>query len=89
MRNFPCNKCGKCCTNVHLSKITSFLDRGDGACRHFDCGTKLCTIYAARPDICRIDLQYETNYAEHWSWDDFVESNLAVCKSLPERELDC
>ena len=84
MKSFPCYKCGKCCSNVNLATETAFLDRGDGICRSFDTETKLCTIYKKRPDICKIDLQYNKNYSHLYSWNDFVEINLKICDLLPD-----
>ena len=81
---FPCYKCGKCCANVNLSTETTFLDRGDGICKHFDITSKLCTIYKARPDICRVQLQYEQNYSKIYSWKEFILLNLEICKILPD-----
>ncbi len=88
MRAFPCTQCGKCCQNVHLAEETRFLDRGDGTCKHYSDSGKQCTVYADRPDICRVDRQYEMNYANRYSWDEFVDLNLQVCAVLakqPER----
>ena len=79
---FPCNSCGKCCENVHLSELTSYLDRGDGCCCHFDTSTKLCSIYDSRPDICRVDVQYVLNYRHLLSWEEFVKANLKACDLL-------
>lgn len=79
---FPCDSCGKCCSNVHLSELTQELDRGDGICRHFDDSSLLCRIYDIRPDICRVELQYRNNYAHIYNWNEFVDLNLQVCKSL-------
>ncbi|WP_350551167.1 YkgJ family cysteine cluster protein [Pseudoalteromonas sp. 120-MNA-CIBAN-0494] len=82
---FPCTKCGKCCSNVNLSPITSYLDRGDGTCEHFDDNTKHCKIYDNRPEICRIELQFNKYYKERFSWNEFIAINLDVCEKLPEK----
>jgi len=81
-RNFPCNQCGECCRRVHLLAETASLDRGDGTCRHFDDDFKRCRIYQQRPDICRVDRQYELHYRPVMTWEDFVELNQSACKSL-------
>lgn len=83
---FPCTHCGLCCQNVHLAAETSFLDRGDGTCRHYDAASKGCGIYDERPDICRVDRQYQLHYARQYSWGDFVALNLAVCHTLQVQE---
>ena len=79
---FPCDRCGKCCANVNLSPLVSYLDRGDGSCRYLDTATKLCSIYEQRPEICRVELQFQKHYAEQYSWDDFVKLNLKACEAL-------
>ena len=84
---FPCVQCGLCCQIVHLAAETRFLDRGDGTCRNFDVETKGCRIYAERPDICRVDRQYELRYFRQYSWDDFVSLNLKACRQIAERML--
>ncbi|WP_318445132.1 YkgJ family cysteine cluster protein [Photobacterium leiognathi] len=82
---FPCNGCGKCCANVHLSEQTQELDRGDGICIHLDTVSKQCQIYEERPDICRVALQFERHYATQFSWNEFVSLNLTICEQLPDR----
>lgn len=81
-RAFPCTQCGQCCRNVHLAVETRSLDRGDGACRHYSDADKRCMIYESRPDVCRVDRQYEMHYAEQYSWEAFVEANVEVCRVL-------
>lgn len=39
-----------------------------------------------RPDICRVDKQYNLNYKDLFKWDDFVKLNLDVCNQLAEVE---
>ena len=82
MTPFPCTRCGLCCQHLHLSDETHFLDRGDGTCRHFDDDSRGCAIYAERPDICRVDLQYTLRYNRIYAWDEYVAANLAVCSVL-------
>ena len=83
---FPCAQCGLCCQHVNLAAETQFLDRGDGSCRHYVAGSKLCSIYAERPDICRVGLQYTMRYARLYDWDEYVALNLQVCANLQEQE---
>ncbi|WP_083844260.1 YkgJ family cysteine cluster protein [Pseudogulbenkiania sp. NH8B] len=80
--NFPCNQCGECCRRVDLLAETASLDRGDGVCQHFDDGLKRCRIYRQRPDICRVDRQYELHYRLIMTWETFVELNQSACKAL-------
>jgi Fe-S-cluster containining protein len=79
---FPCNRCMQCCKRVHLLSQTAGMDRGDGVCRNLDEADGGCRIYAIRPDICRVDRQYEQNYQRTMTWDAFVEINAAACKQL-------
>jgi Fe-S-cluster containining protein len=81
---FPCNGCGLCCTQVHLSSETTFLDRGDGTCRNFDERDRSCSIYSSRPDICRVDRQYEQRFFTQCSWEEFVMLNVQACQSLKD-----
>ncbi|WP_336175145.1 YkgJ family cysteine cluster protein [Acinetobacter ursingii] len=83
---FPCYQCGACCRHVNLSELTSYLDRGDGICRHHNQETHLCTIYDTRPEICRVDKLYEQHFKNQISWQEFVEVNLIVCEQLNEME---
>ncbi|WP_265490275.1 YkgJ family cysteine cluster protein [Mergibacter septicus] len=79
---FPCDQCGACCRHVDLSPETKELDRGDGICKYYNQQTKLCTIYANRPEICRVDKQYITHYKNQYSWQEFVVINLGICDIL-------
>lgn len=83
---FPCVQCGICCQRVNLAEETRFLDQGDGVCRHYDSVNKRCSIYHNRPDICRVDLQFEQHYIRLYTWDEFVELNLTVCRQLIAEE---
>lgn len=82
MPEFPCTQCGICCQRVHWAKETKFLDRGDGTCKHYATDSKQCTIYAERPDICRVDRQYILHYADKHTWNEFVALNLQVCAAF-------
>lgn len=84
---FPCSQCGLCCQKVDMAEATRFLDRGDGTCRHYDTTSKGCTIYAQRPDICRVELHYDTHYAKVYSWSEFIELNSQVCQTLTDMEI--
>lgn len=89
VRQFPCFRCGACCRHVGAAQETQFLDRGDGTCRHFDALAQNCSIYEHRPDICRVDLQYQFNYRANYTWEEFIAINLQACEQLsklPVRE---
>ena len=79
---FPCDRCGACCQQVNRASETVFLYRGDGICRHYDANQKLCSIYDSRPDICRVDQQFFSNYKDLMDWSEFVRINLAACEIL-------
>ncbi|OCG58807.1 hypothetical protein A9G41_10350 [Gilliamella sp. Nev5-1] len=79
---FPCYQCGTCCCNVNRAQETQHLDNGNGTCFYYDHQTKLCTIYEDRPEICRVDKQYQLNYKDKYSWVEFVEMNMIACKVL-------
>ena len=81
---FPCTQCGLCCRNVHLAEQTQYLDRGDGACRHYSDADKHCLIYETRPDICRVDRQYLLRFHIQCTWEEFVALNTRACKQLAE-----
>lgn len=49
---------------------------------HYDAGTKGCSIYDERPEICRIDGYFRQHYQQVMSWEVFVEANLRVCRQL-------
>lgn len=80
--NFPCYQCGACCKQTHLSEATQYLSRGDGVCIHFSESTNCCTVYATRPEICRVALFYEKHLHAVMSWEQYVEMNLAYCSRL-------
>lgn len=84
---FPCTQCGHCCRNVHLAEQTRYLDRGDGACRHYCDANKHCLIYETRPAICRVDQQYRIHYSQRYSWEAFVEANVEVCRVLQSQAI--
>lgn len=83
---FKCDCCGLCCMNLNMSEIYNDLNRGDGICKYFDIDTKLCTIYATRPEKCNVDRTYEKYFKEKISLDQYYELNYEACKRLKEGE---
>lgn len=83
---FKCDCCGLCCMNVGTSELYMDLDRGDGVCRYFDDGTKLCTIYIDRPDRCNVDKMYELLFSTNMSIEEYYELNYQSCNKLKRRE---
>ena len=76
---FPCTKCGICCRSLNISDIYKELDRGDGACMHFNELENLCRIYTDRPLICRIEEMHEVFYKE-MTKEKYILSNLLACQ---------
>lgn len=79
--SFPCTACGACCRHVDQSRLTDWLDRGDGACRHLDDAAGLCRIYAERPLVCRID-EAQALLAPDMARDDYLAANARACNAL-------
>lgn len=80
--DFPCTACGKCCRLVGINEKTAFLNRGDGICRYFDERTNLCTIYESRPLVCRVKDYWKLYLQDKYSWDEFIQLNIAICQKL-------
>lgn len=81
---FVCDKCGSCCRNIRRNEIYSFLDRGDGVCRYFDCGTYLCTIYNDRPLICNVDRMYDMFFSCSMTREEYYDLNHEYCRKLKD-----
>lgn len=81
---FACTKCGLCCQNIaHIKELRDF-DRGDGVCKHLNLKTKECEIYAARPEICRVELMFEKYFYEKYSKKEFYALNAKACNLMQE-----
>lgn len=72
----------ECCKRVNLLSETAMMDRGDGVCRYLDEVSGNCLVYESRPDICRVDRQYEMHFQRKMTWDVFVQVNEAACRKL-------
>lgn len=77
---FPCDQCGACCRNLHLSPLYAELDRGDGVCKYLS--GNLCSIYESRPLLCRIDESYEKFFKEVMSLEEYYQLNHDACQLL-------
>lgn len=75
---FPCNRCGLCCSNLDKNSLYKHLDRGDGVCNHLDANKKLCQVYEKRPDICRVTEMYK-KLSSLISYERYVELNMEYC----------
>ncbi len=82
MSSFPCTRCGECCRHIDRHELTAHLDRGDGACRHFDEVTLGCGIYADRPFYCDIGRTHALLFAPDVSLLDFYRANASACDAL-------
>lgn len=81
---FNCDCCGCCCRNLDKSEIYSALDRGDGVCRYLS--GNLCSIYKARPILCRIDECYELYFKDIMEIDVYYNLNRLECQKLKNLE---
>ncbi len=66
---------------MNKSELTSYLDRGDGACVHYVDNQKKCGIYHDRPLICRVD-DFYGEYLKGIPIEIFYEENQKVCNQL-------
>lgn len=82
---FHCDQCGACCRNLHLSSAYAMLDRGDGVCRYL--AGNLCSIYASRPLLCRVDECYEKFFKEMMSLEEYYRLNQEICRELKNKEI--
>lgn len=77
---FKCNKCGCCCRHLDKSESYKELDRGDGTCKYLQ--GNLCTIYAERPLLCRIDECYEKFFKDQMTLEQYYKVNYEMCKEI-------
>lgn len=54
MMGFACSKCGACCQRAGAVPEMRNYAREDGSCMYLTSDNE-CSIYAHRPDICRVD----------------------------------
>ena len=81
---FRCDQCGACCRHVNLSSLYSYLDRGDGVCKYLS--GNLCSIYAARPLLCRVDESYRQFFSDIMTKEEYYQQNYESCKKLKALE---
>ena len=82
---FPCKQCGACCRSVGQSPLGRDLADVDGVCKYLNRETNLCTIYATRPAICRVDEYYDAHCRGVMSRRAYYRENERVCALLRER----
>lgn len=83
MNGFVCDKCGKCCRSLQRSPLYADLDDGTGTCIHYDCKTRLCTIYEKRPILCNIKEAY-IFFQDEMSYEEYLSLNCKACERLKE-----
>lgn len=81
---FRCDKCGICCRSLRHSPLYKALDRGDGVCRYLN--GNLCSIYAERPLLCRVDDSYEVYFKNSVTKEEYYRQNYLGCKQLKQQE---
>ena len=64
---FRCISCGACCAFIKpladSGQLPKSWVRVDGACKNLS-ADKLCLIYNARPNICRVNKTLKPNYSD-------------------------
>lgn len=79
---FECERCGQCCRRVGRTILGGDLAGSDGVCRYLDKTTNLCTIYAERPLLCRVDDFYDAYLSTTLSREEFYRQNKDICRQL-------
>ena len=74
---FTCDKCGSCCRNLNKSTIYTNLDSGNGVCKYLE--GSLCSIYATRPLLCRVDESYDVYFKNIMNRDEYEKLNYESC----------
>ena len=69
--SFPCRGCGACCRRIGMMPPSILEANGltadeRGHCVHLDGDS--CTMYALRPEICRVKGSYKLNAAMCNAW---------------------
>ena len=77
---FRCDKCGECCKNLNKSPVYEELHDGDGVCRYLQ--GNLCSIYEARPLLCRVDESYNAIFKNKLSYEEYIQLNYKYCNQL-------
>lgn len=80
---FLCTKCGLCCKNLDKVPQLDGYHEGDGICFHYDDNVG-CTIYADRPDVCRVDDGYEKFFSAVISRQDYYSKNAQACNQMQQ-----
>lgn len=79
---FPCSSCGCCCTRIHMvidtMKDFPYGMKPDGSCEMLGDDNK-CKVYETRPDCCRVDKVYDSNFKDAMTRKEFYKYNSIAC----------
>ena len=78
---FPCTQCGLCCKNIDKVPQLDGYHAGDGICFHYNENVG-CTIYANRPDVCRVDEGYQKFFSLLMTKQDYYIKNAQICNQM-------
>lgn len=87
MREFSCNSCGLCCKNVPdmVLLLYNLPVSKDGGCANL-LADNTCSIYKERPIVCDVKKGWEQKLKHHYTWDEWIDLNEGICKSLQDKE---
>ena len=77
---FPCERCGMCCTFCDLHADLMQFDSGEGICIHLKNTPDLlaeCAIYENRPDICNVEKTFKNK--NETDWEKYLQLNKGAC----------
>ena len=84
-KTFACYSCGACCHFIHLEDGHAHFKHPEfDHCKHLTKDNK-CAIYDTRPDICRVDKQYDLQFSTDEYWEEYCEISLKACKILEDK----
>ena len=84
MDRFPCTACGLCCTKAGSVDQLKIFALSNGTCQFLNEHNK-CSIYETRPNLCRVDEMYSSQFSMQYSKVDFYRLNAKICNELQEQ----
>lgn len=82
MNQFPCTSCGACCLSIEGIGFLEEYNQG-GACINLK--NNQCSIYDARPLLCRVDDSYDQLFSDYMTKEEFYRYNAKACNELQEK----
>lgn len=82
MTQFPCTSCGACCSSIEGIAFLQQYNQ-EGRCNKLK--DNKCTIYKARPLLCRIDDSYDQLFSSYMTREEFYRQNAKACNELQEK----